>query len=157
VMRYVVPQGFIAVDGASLTVAEAGAGDFTVSLVPFTQQNVTLPERRPGQTVNLEVDIVAKYVERLLFRRTGPSRLTEEFLAEQSRAGVGTILSMHVTEKALEEAKKHHVNMIQCSHMASDALGVNLLLDALQKAERKLEVMEIAGFIRVQRNGTRKK
>ncbi|MFA6039817.1 MAG: hypothetical protein WCV62_02135 [Candidatus Peribacteraceae bacterium] len=86
---------------------------------------------------------------------TGGTNGPEEFLAEQSRAGVGTILSMHVTEKTLEEAKKHHVNMIQCSHMASDAVGVNLLLDGLQKTERKLDVLEIAGFIRVKRGGKR--
>lgn len=82
---------------------------------------------------------------------TGGTNGPEEFLAEQSKAGVGTILSMHVTEKTLEEAKKHHVNMIQCSHMASDALGVNLLLDKLQKEEKRLQILEVSGFIRVKR------
>ncbi len=83
---------------------------------------------------------------------TGGTNGPEEFLEEQSRAGVGTILSMHVTEKTLEEAKKHHVNMVQCSHMASDAIGINLLLDKLMKEEKKLDVIEIAGFIRVKRS-----
>lgn len=82
---------------------------------------------------------------------TGGTNGPEEFLEEQSRAGVGTILSMHVTEKTLEEAKKHHVNMIQCSHMASDALGINLLLDILGKEEKKLDVLPVSGFIRVKR------
>lgn len=82
---------------------------------------------------------------------TGGTNGPEEFLEEQSRAGVGTILSMHVTEKTLEEAKKHHVNMIQCSHMASDALGINLLLDILSKEEKKLDVLPVSGFIRVKR------
>lgn len=82
---------------------------------------------------------------------TGGTNGPEEFLENQSRAGVGTILSMHVTEKTLEEARKHHVNMIQCSHMASDAIGVNLLLDKLQKEEKKLDVLPISGFIRVKR------
>lgn len=82
---------------------------------------------------------------------TGGTNGPEEFLEAQSRAGVGTILSMHVTEKTLEEAKKHHVNMIQCSHMASDAIGVNLLLDLLSKEEKRLDVLEVAGFIRVKR------
>lgn len=82
---------------------------------------------------------------------TGGTNGPEEFLAEQSHAGVGTILSMHVTEKVLEEARKHHVNMIQCSHMGSDALGVNLLLDKLTKEDKKLEIIELSGFIRVKR------
>jgi putative NIF3 family GTP cyclohydrolase 1 type 2 len=81
---------------------------------------------------------------------TGGTNGPEEFLEEQSRAGVGTILSMHVTEKTLEEAKKHHVNMVQCSHMASDAIGINLLLDKLMKLER-LEILPVAGFVRVKR------
>ena len=63
----------------------------------------------------------------------------------QAKAGVGTILSMHVTEKCLEEAKKHHIQMIQCSHMASDALGVNLLLDKIRKSEPKMKFIEMSG------------
>ncbi len=86
---------------------------------------------------------------------TGGTNGPEEFLAEQSRAGVGTILSMHVTEKTLDEAKKHNVNMIQCSHMASDAIGINLLLDELSKAEKNLSVIEAAGFIRIKRSSKR--
>ncbi len=82
---------------------------------------------------------------------TGGTNGPEEFLEEQSRAGVGTILSMHVTEKTLEEAKKHHVNMVQCSHMASDSMGINLLLDVLRKEEKKLEVLPVAGFVYVKR------
>lgn len=83
---------------------------------------------------------------------TGGTNGPEEFLEEQSRAGVGTILSMHVTEKTLEEAKKHHVNMIQCSHMASDSIGINLLLDILSKEEKQLDVLPVSGFVRVKRN-----
>lgn len=82
---------------------------------------------------------------------TGGTNGPEEQLAEQSLAGVGTILSMHVTEKTLEEAKKHHVNMIQCSHMASDAIGVNLLFDQLMKEEKSLTILPVSGFIRVKR------
>jgi hypothetical protein len=82
---------------------------------------------------------------------TGGTNGPEEFLEEQSRAGIGTILSMHVTEKTLEKAKEHHVNMIQCSHMASDSLGINLLLDTLSKEEKRLTVVETSGFVRVKR------
>ena len=58
---------------------------------------------------------------------------------------------MHVTEKSLEEAKKHHVNMVQCSHMASDAIGINLLLDRLQKEEKRLTTLDVSGFVRIAR------
>ncbi len=82
---------------------------------------------------------------------TGGTNGPEEYLAEQSQAGVGTILSMHVTEKTLEEAKKHHVNMIQCSHIASDTIGINLLFDILQQEEKDLTILPVSGFIRVER------
>lgn len=65
-LRYVVERGFIAVDGASLTVAELRAHGFDVSLVYHTQQTITLPGKRPGSLVNLEVDVLGKYVERLV-------------------------------------------------------------------------------------------
>lgn len=82
---------------------------------------------------------------------TGGTNGPEEFFEIQSRAGVGTVLSMHATEKCLEEAKKHHVNVIQCSHMASDALGINLLLDQMKKEDPKMTFLEVSGFIRVER------
>ncbi len=82
---------------------------------------------------------------------TGGTNGPEEFFEAKARAGVGTVLSMHVTEKSLEEAKKHHINIIQCSHMASDALGINLMLDEMQKKDPKMTFIEASGFIRVKR------
>ncbi|MFF6827121.1 riboflavin synthase [Streptomyces longwoodensis] len=64
--RYVVEKGSITVDGISLTVVEAGTDRFTVSLIPTTLALTTLGRKQPGDPVNLEVDVVAKYVERLL-------------------------------------------------------------------------------------------
>jgi riboflavin synthase len=64
--RYVVQKGSVAVDGVSLTVAGVGPGWFTVALVPHTLEVTTLGRRRPGDPVQLEVDVVAKYVERLV-------------------------------------------------------------------------------------------
>ncbi|GAA0453613.1 riboflavin synthase [Streptomyces stramineus] len=64
--RYVVDKGSITVDGISLTVVEAGADFFTVSLIPTTLELTTLGVKQPGDPVNLEVDVLAKYVERLL-------------------------------------------------------------------------------------------
>jgi riboflavin synthase len=63
--RYVVTKGSISVDGVSLTVAEVTDDTFTVALIPTTLGSTTLGFREPGDTVNLEVDVVAKYVERL--------------------------------------------------------------------------------------------
>ena len=64
--RYVVEKGSVAVDGVSLTVAGVGPGWFSVALVPHTLEVTTLGRRRPGDLVQLEVDVVAKYVERLV-------------------------------------------------------------------------------------------
>ncbi|WP_327292132.1 riboflavin synthase [Streptomyces sp. NBC_01198] len=64
--RYVVEKGSITVDGISLTVVEAAADYFTVSLIPTTLALTTLGIKQPGDPVNLEVDVVAKYVERML-------------------------------------------------------------------------------------------
>jgi riboflavin synthase len=64
--RYVVEKGSIAVDGVSLTVAGVGLGWFAVALVPHTLRATILSDRRPGDLVQLEVDVVAKYVERLV-------------------------------------------------------------------------------------------
>jgi riboflavin synthase len=65
-LRYVVPKGSIAVDGVSLTVAECGERSFTVSLIPETLARTNLGEAQPGTQVNLEVDVLAKYVEKLM-------------------------------------------------------------------------------------------
>lgn len=64
--RYLVPKGSITVDGISLTVVEVGDISFTVSLIPETLARTTLGFKAPGDRVNLEVDVIAKYVERLL-------------------------------------------------------------------------------------------
>lgn len=64
--RYVVEKGSIAVDGVSLTVVHVDDESFSVSLIPTTLAHTTLGTRRPGDVVNIEVDVIAKYVERLL-------------------------------------------------------------------------------------------
>jgi riboflavin synthase len=64
-LRYVVEKGSIAVDGVSLTVAEVDDDGFVVALIPETLERTTLGEVQPGRVVNLEVDVLAKYVEKL--------------------------------------------------------------------------------------------
>lgn len=84
-LRYIVEKGSITIDGISLTVARVTNTDFSVSLIPHTAAVTILGEKRPGDTVNLETDIIGKYVEKLL---TTPavdkqkSGITLEFLAK---------------------------------------------------------------------------
>jgi riboflavin synthase len=66
---YIVEKGFIAVDGISLTVVQSAEFRFTISVIPFTMQHTNLREREVGDKVNLEADILAKYVESLLAAR----------------------------------------------------------------------------------------
>jgi riboflavin synthase len=68
-LRYCVEKGSIAVDGVALTIAALDDDGFEVALVPHTLQTTTLGGKRPGDEVNLEVDVLAKYVERLLGAR----------------------------------------------------------------------------------------
>ena len=80
VMRYVVDKGFIAVDGLSLTVMNKTPESFTVSLVQFSRSHTTIGNKKSGDRVNLEADIIAKYVENFVANREG--RINTDFLAE---------------------------------------------------------------------------
>jgi len=80
VMCYLVEKGFIAVDGVSLTVVTRDTSSFQVSIVDYTRRHTTLGSRQVGDLVNLEVDIIAKYVEQLSQGSTGG--ITTDFLQE---------------------------------------------------------------------------
>ena len=86
ILALIVEKGSIAIDGISLTVAKVGMEDFAVSIIPHTSSHTALLKKRTGDVVNLENDIVGKYVERLLGRKAPAeqhkSRITEEFLRE---------------------------------------------------------------------------
>jgi riboflavin synthase len=88
VLRYVVEKGFIAVDGVSLTVVGFDRTSLSVSLVGYTLKQTTLGSRRVGDAVNLEVDILAKYVE-----KTGGGRggITLDFLADHGFSVTGSV------------------------------------------------------------------
>ncbi|KRE41279.1 riboflavin synthase [Knoellia sp. Soil729] len=75
--RYVVEKGSITVDGVSLTVSAVAATTFSVSLIPTTLEQTTLGQRAVGDTVNLEVDVLAKYVERMLSTRTSTTEVPQ--------------------------------------------------------------------------------
>jgi riboflavin synthase len=81
-LRYVIEKGSICVDGISLTVNTLEADGFWVSLIPHSQSMTTLKERAVGDRVNLEVDLIGKYVERLLGPRAQPGGLSIDQLKE---------------------------------------------------------------------------
>ena len=83
ILRYIIEKGSIAIDGISLTVAATGPGYFKVSIIPHTGEETTLLRRRPGDIVNLENDVVGKYVERLLNFSAGNG----EAFGQKAKAG----------------------------------------------------------------------
>ncbi len=83
-LHYLVAKGSVAIDGISLTVVEVLADSFTVSIIPHTAKMTTLGLKKTGDTVNLESDIIGRYVEKLLKRSEGKKKtvLTSEYLAQ---------------------------------------------------------------------------
>ena len=84
-LRYIAEKGSIAIDGISLTVAEVAENGFRVSIIPHTGEETTLLARRTGDMVNLETDIIAKYVERLMLPKEAEEKksgIDLEFLRE---------------------------------------------------------------------------
>ncbi len=84
--RAVVPKGSIAVDGVSLTVGEVSATECTVYLIPETLKRTVLGSRKVGERVNLEIDLISRYVCSWLSKRSGASRITEAFLRKHGFA-----------------------------------------------------------------------
>lgn len=89
ILRYVVEKGSVTVDGISLTVASVGINGFSISAIPHTVAQTVLRERREGDPVNLETDIIGKYVEKLLAgdrraqaQKSAESTITREFLTQ---------------------------------------------------------------------------
>jgi hypothetical protein len=84
---------------------------------------------------------------RVFVDMTGGTEGSEKIFEKLSTAGVGTIVGMHISEKHYKEAEKEHINVIVAGHMASDTLGVNLLLDEIEK-KGKLKIIPCSGFRR---------
>ncbi len=87
-LRYIAPKGSVALDGVSLTVIEVGPGSFSVGVIPHTAATTTLGSLEVGGRLNLEVDLLARYLEKLLAPRPvdgprGPEKITMELLREQ--------------------------------------------------------------------------
>lgn len=83
ILKYIVEKGSITIDGISLTVAKVSETDFSISAIPHTVEQTILKEKRQGDIVNLETDILAKYIEKLLnHTQNKQSKITKEFLLE---------------------------------------------------------------------------
>ncbi len=84
---------------------------------------------------------------------TGGTSGSKEIYEKMAVAGVGTIMAMHIPEEHRKLAEKHHLNVLICGHMASDSIGVNLLMDEAEK--RGVEILACGGFLRVSRGKKR--
>ncbi len=86
ILKYIIEKGSVTLDGVSLTVARASSQSFAVSLIPHTAKTTTLGIRKAGDLVNIETDMIGKYVEKLMSfehsEQTSKSRVTEDFLKE---------------------------------------------------------------------------
>ncbi len=81
---------------------------------------------------------------------TGGTEGSEDVFARMSQVGISTLLCMHLSERHLSRVKNEFINVVNAGHMASDSLGMNLLLDKLEKKE-KLEILDVSGFRRFRR------
>lgn len=113
----------------------------------------TLPEYREAAKYNAGPTIVVGSKERragkILVDMTGGTSGSEDAYAKLVQAGVGTLIVMHMGEKHRKEAEKNHINVIIAGHMASDSLGMNLLLDEIES--RGVEIIPVAGLLRYRR------
>ena len=80
---------------------------------------------------------------------TGGTNPSKEWYMELAKAGVGTVIDMHIRDDALKELRKQHVNIINAGHMSSDSIGANIFFDQIEK--RGIEVIPCSGLIRVKR------
>ena len=87
---------------------------------------------------------------KILVDMTGGTSGSEDAYAKLSQAGVGTIVVMHISEKHRKQAKKNHINVVVAGHIASDSLGMNLLLDGIE--EKGVEILPCSGLIRNKRS-----
>ncbi|OGW84411.1 MAG: NGG1p interacting factor NIF3 [Omnitrophica bacterium RIFCSPLOWO2_01_FULL_45_10] len=113
-----------------------------------------IPEYQDGIKKNTGPRILIgkpdKKAGRIFVDMTGGTEGPKKIFARLSQAGVGTIVSMHLSEEHYKNAKDEHINIIIAGHIASDTLGINLLLDELQKQE-KFRIIPCSGFVRVRR------
>lgn len=115
---------------------------------------MTIPEFQISTKYNSAPKIVVgdpkNHTGKIMAKMNGGTSGPKEIYEKLAQAGVGTVVGMHFPESHIEEARKHHINMIVSGHMASDSLGINIICDAWEK--KGIEVLPCSGFIRVSRN-----
>ena len=113
---------------------------------------LTIPEYRRGARRNAGPKIVSGSEDsrcgKILLEMTGGTEGPKTIYEQQALSGVSTVVGMHLSEEALENAKKAHLNVVMAGHIASDTLGLNLLFDELEK-EAHLEYVGVSGFERI--------
>jgi putative NIF3 family GTP cyclohydrolase 1 type 2 len=113
-----------------------------------------IPEYAQAARHSAGPDLVLGSKERsagkILVDMTGGTSGSEDAYAKLSQAGVGTIVVMHISEKHRKQAEKNHINVVVAGHIASDSLGMNLLLDGIE--EKGVEILPCSGLIRNKRS-----
>ncbi len=114
----------------------------------------TIPEYSQASRLNAGPRIVVgagnKRAGRIMVMMTGGTGGPEESIEKLASAGVGTLVEMHIDEKLKKKAEEHHVNVIVAGHIASDSVGMNLLLDQLEN--KGVEIRTCSGLIRIKRS-----
>jgi putative NIF3 family GTP cyclohydrolase 1 type 2 len=113
-----------------------------------------IPEYRRAMENNAPPRILAgkedRRAGRIFVDMTGGTEGSVKIFEKLAQAGVGTLVGMHFSAKHLDEAKKNNINIIVAGHIASDAIGINLILDAVCR-KGKIRVTPCSGFVRVER------
>jgi len=114
----------------------------------------SIPEYFDGMKKNAGPRILIgdpkKKAGKIFVDMTGGTEGPKKIFPRLSQAGVGTIVAMHLSEEHFKHAKGEHINVIIAGHIASDTLGLNLLLDAVERVE-KLKIVPASGFVRIKR------
>ncbi|MBM2826400.1 MAG: ribE [Dehalococcoidia bacterium] len=141
-MRYIVPKGFIAIDGVSLTVVKVDGDTFTVSLVQYTQENTNLVKKNPGAPVNLETDIIGRYVEALLRNSGAPYRPYYNFFRSMEMEEKTKIVLKHLEfiEEEIISIKKLLMSEENVEYRSLYGIwkGIDVTEEDIQEAKRSL-------------------
>lgn len=120
---------------------------------------MTIPEYQEARRLKFGPEIFIgnskRRLGRIAIEMTGGTNGSKEMFEQMSRAGVGTIVGMHMREDHKKEAEKYHINVVIAGHMPSDSLGMNLFLDEIEK--QGVEIVPAGGLIRVRRFKSTKK
>lgn len=115
----------------------------------------TIPEYadglKKGAGPRILIGDPAKKAGRVLVDMTGGTEGPKKIFPRLSQAGVGTIVCMHLSEEHFKMAKDEYINVVIAGHMASDSIGLNLVLDELQKIDKGIKIIPCSGFLRVKR------